>query len=167
MRRFAHARGLRGADVDDCLQTVWMEVAAGLTRFERSAERSGLRAWLYTLVRSKACDLLSRRAKRSADSLDAARLAGREPLAADGSPVDVLESEWERALLETVLNDLRDEISETNWRLLRMRFVEGCAPAEVASALGLSPEEVRYRQSRLLKKLRGRVAALTGNAVAA
>ena len=162
MRRFAVARGLRGADVDDCLQAVWMEIATALTKFEHPAERPGLRAWLYTLVRSKVCDILSRRARRPAESLDVARQAGVEPIDAGPDPRETLEGHWQKALLGTLLHELRQEVTPMNWRLLQMRFVEGCEVADVAAELGLSSGEVRYRQRRLVKKLRVRAMALTG-----
>src|SRR5262249_35485554 len=153
MRRFAIARGLRGADVEDCLQTVWLEIATRLTNFERPPERPGLRSWLFTLVRSKACDILHRKTRRAAESLDAARMAANEPADRGADSQEILEGLWEKALLETLLGELRPEVSETNWRLLQMRFVEGREVADIADTLGLSAPEVRYRQRRLLKKL--------------
>src|SRR5262249_10585267 len=106
LRRFAVARGLRGADVDDCLQEVWIEIARSLADFEHPADRPGLRAWLYSVVRSKANDLFRRATRRKAESLDAARQAGAEPLSPDSDPSASGMQEWERALLETVLGEL-------------------------------------------------------------
>jgi RNA polymerase sigma factor (sigma-70 family) len=165
MRRFAFARGLNGSDVDDCLQAVWMEVAARLGSFERPPSQSGLRSWLYMLVRSKAGDLLRRRQRRPAESLDAAREAGHEPADREGDPSRVMERDWERALLETLLEELREEVSDTNWRLLRMRCLEGREVPAVAAELGLTSEQVWYRQRRLMRKLQARVAVFTGQAM--
>jgi RNA polymerase sigma factor (sigma-70 family) len=162
MRRFAVSRGLSGSDVDDCLQAVWLEVASGFGDFEHPVDHAGLRSWLYMLVRSKAGDLLRKKLRRPAESLDAAREFGAEPLDREADPPQLLEKQWERALLETLLEELRQEVSETNWRLLRMRCLEGREVADVASDLGLSSEQVWYRQRRLMKKLRARVAVFTG-----
>jgi RNA polymerase sigma factor (sigma-70 family) len=162
MRRFSYSRGLSGSDVDDCVQAVWLEVASGFGEFEHPAERSGLRSWLYMLVRSKAADLLRSRARRPAESLDAARALGREPVDREADPTQLMDRQWERALLETLLEELRQEISETNWNLLRMRCLEGRDVPEVAAELGLSSEQVWYRQRRLMKKLQSRVALFTG-----
>lgn len=165
LRRFAAARGLRGTDVDDCLQAVWLEIASSLTNFERPAGRPGLRSWLYTVVRSKSCNLLQLKARRTVDSLDVARLAGHEP-AVDGPDFwNKMERQWKQALLESLLDEIRQEISDTNWQLLQMRFVQGCGVAQIGAKLGLAPERVRYRQRRLLKRLRMRAAALTGEPV--
>jgi len=43
-----------------------------------------------------------------------------------------------------------------------MRCLEGREVAEVAAELGLSSEQVWYRQRRLMKKLQARVAVFTG-----
>jgi RNA polymerase sigma factor (sigma-70 family) len=162
MRRFAYSRGLSGSDVDDCLQAVWMEVASRFSDFKLPETQSGLRSWLYMLVRSKAGDLLRRRQRRPAESLDTAREVGREPADRDAQPPLLLEQQWERALLETLLEELRQEVSERNWRLLQMRCLEGREVADVAVELGLSSEQVWYRQRRLMKKLKARVAVFTG-----
>jgi DNA-directed RNA polymerase specialized sigma24 family protein len=61
-----------------------------------------------------------------------------------------------------LLEELRQEVTETNWRLLRMRCLEGREVADVAAELGLSSEQVWYRQRRLMKKLQARVAVFTG-----
>ena len=63
VRRFVVARGLRGADADDCVQEVWSEVLVRLVDFERPADRPGLRAWLYTIVRSRAVEAQRRKAR--------------------------------------------------------------------------------------------------------
>ena len=73
-----------------------------------------------------------------------------------------MEQQWERELLETLLEELRQEITETNWRLLQMRCLEGRDVPDVAAELGLSSEQVWYRQRRLMKKLQARVAVFTG-----
>jgi RNA polymerase sigma factor (sigma-70 family) len=162
MRGFAVARGVRGSDVDDCLQAVWMEIARNLTDFEHPAGRPGLRSWLYTLVRSKACDLVYRQTRQRIDSTEKSRQSGREPIDEGPQPSERIEGEWQQAVMQTLLAELKPEISPANWRLLQMRFTDGCKVAEVAAELGLSPEEIRYRQFRLLKKLRKRAAALIG-----
>ena len=65
-------------------------------------------------------------------------------------------------MLQTLLAELCSEVSDLNFRLLKMRFVEDRAVPEVAAALNLTPEQVRVRQHRLLKKLRAMQAVYTG-----
>jgi hypothetical protein len=48
---------------------------------------------------------------------------------------------------------------------LRMRCLEGREVPDVAAELGLSSEQVWYRQRRLMRKLQSRVAVFTGQAM--
>ncbi len=162
LRRFAISRGLRGSDVDDCLQEVWMEVARSLVDFERPMDRPGLRAWLYTVVRNKANGLFRRAARRRERTLEEAQAVGAEPLSPKSDPAALFQEQWERTVLETVREDVCGELSENNAKLLQMRLVEERDVAEVAAELQLSPEQVWYRQYRLLKKLKARMAVFTG-----
>jgi RNA polymerase sigma factor (sigma-70 family) len=165
LRRIAHSRGLRGSDVDDCAQNVWLEVVRRLPEFERPEGQSGLRSWLYSVVRSKTNDFLRHRLRHPAESLDIARKAGHEPAGPECDPAEAAVHQWEQSLLEILIEDLSSEIPETNARLLRMRCLEGRDTAEVAAELGLSSEQVWYRLHRLIKKLQVRVAVFTGEAL--
>ncbi len=85
IRRFVVARGIPHSDVDDCVQEVWGEIAVRLFEFDRPADRPGLRAWLYALVRSKATNVFRSKARRPAVSLDQRKLAGHEH--GDAAPI--------------------------------------------------------------------------------
>ena len=63
---------------------------------------------------------------------------------------------------ETFMEEQRAQLSETNWRLLQMRCLEGRSVPEVASELGLTSEQVWYRQHRLMKKLKTAISVFTG-----
>jgi RNA polymerase sigma factor (sigma-70 family) len=162
IRRFAVSRGLRGHDLDDCLQAVWMRIALRLGEFEHPGDRPGLRSWLYTIVRNESYDVLYRQRSHPVESLEQLREQRGEPVSPQAEAGDVLDRDWHKALLKKMLGDMRDEISPRNWRLLELRFSDGASPKVIGRELGLSPAEVRYRQSRLLKKLKRRAAALTG-----
>lgn len=158
MRRFAAAQGVRGAEIDDCLQEVWMEVVVRLDGFDHPRNRPGLRAWLYTIVRSKAADCFRRRARQSASHLErSSEVPSEAP-----SPPDQFEQDWERALLETLIEDLRSQTSARNAQLLKMRLLDGRSVQDVARALDLTPAQVSYRQYRLLRKLKVRAGLYTG-----
>jgi RNA polymerase sigma-70 factor (ECF subfamily) len=166
VRRFVGSRGLHGADADDCVQEVWSDVIVRLTEFQRPEGRPGLRAWLYTIVRSRAIDVLRRNARESPGEMtrgpsDSATAAA-EPVDPEWSTSSAYEREWKTALVRTLAEELKREVSERNARLLQMRLVEGRDVATVAAALGLTPEQVWYRQHRLLKKLRARAAVFVG-----
>ena len=165
--RFAIARGMRDADVEECVQEVWAQVAASLADFEHPETRPGLRAWLYTVVRSRATDLTRRKMRQPGRSYEDAVATGHEPADPNSDPAATVEKQWEQAVLETVLNELRSQVSDTNFKVLHMRLVENRDVAEVAEALDLPRDHVRFRHHRTLKKLKEAVARYTGEQVGA
>lgn len=162
IRRFVVAQGLRGADVEDCIQEVWSTVALKLADFQRPTERRGLRAWLYTVVHSKTADILRRQRRRAAESLDAAIDQGREPSAREPDPATIMDEQWQQAMLRTAVEELRGQVSERNYRVLQMRVFEDRSEADTAAELGLTPEQVRYRKHRMQQKLQAILAVYTG-----
>lgn len=167
IRRFVAAQGVPRCDIDDCVQEVWGEVAARLWEFNRPADRPGLRAWLYSLVRSKATNVFRKRSRLPSESLDERMSGGLEPGDSQADPAVMLEQQWEQTLMDTVIAQLREELSPTNVRLLQMRLIERRRVEEVATELSLEPEQVYARQHRILKKLRARVALYSGGSLGA
>lgn len=162
VRRFVVSRGVRGNDVDDCLQEVWSEVATRLVDFDRPPNRPGLRAWLYSLVRSKTTDMFRKKLRDSAHSIDLAVEAGHEPADKRLSPAEMEERQWKDAIVATLLDDLKPTISAENAQIVQLRLIERRPAAEVAEELDLTADQVRYRQHRMMKKLRARLAVYTG-----
>jgi RNA polymerase sigma factor (sigma-70 family) len=162
IRRFAIVSGIRGDDVSDCLQDVWTQVVGKLVTFEHPADRPGLRAWLYTLVRSRAIDLVRRNAKHAAERLSDTMQKGQEPASNVLDPQTEYERRWELAMLDILLHELRSRVSATDHRIVVMRLTQGASVEEVATELHLTREQVRYRHHRALKKLRLQHATYTG-----
>ncbi len=161
--RFAAARGLRGADMEECVQEVWTRVSSNLADFKHPETRPGLRAWLYTIVRSRATDIMRRKMREPGRSLNDTDADVEPPPAPDSDPAELAQKQWERAMLETVLTELRTQVSEINFKVLHMRLVGNRDVAEVAQALNLPREQVRYRHHRTLKKLKATLALYTGD----
>ena len=162
IRRFAFKQGLQEADLDDCVQEVWNAVATSLFHFERPENRPGLRAWLFTLVRSKATDIFRSKARRPADSLDQKMIAGQEPRDPESDPAILYETQWRQALFDSAVSQLREELSPSNDRILQMRLIDHRSVDEVARELNMTPEQIHARQHRLMNKLRIRVALYAG-----
>ena len=165
IRRFVVAQGVPQSDVDDCVQEVWSEVTKGLFKFDRPADRPGLRAWLYALVRSKATDVFRSKTRRPTSSLDQRMMAGHEPGDSQADPATLYEQQWEQAILESIISQLREELSPTNSRILQMRLIDRRSAEDVASELNLAPQQVHGRQHRMMKKLRSRAALYTGDPI--
>ncbi len=161
IRRFAIARGMRGADVDDCVQDVWFEIGRRLAGFEITSE-AGLRSWLYTLVRSRATDMFRRRARQPAALLGESLQQGFEPPGREGDPSARSEQAWTDAVMQTMVLKLQAEVSELNFEIFRLRSLEGVGVAESAEAVGVTCDQIRYRHHRTMKKLKALAAVYLG-----
>jgi RNA polymerase sigma factor (sigma-70 family) len=157
IRRYVLSRQVPPSDVEDCVQEVWTAVAKNLAEFQHPRDRPGLRAWLYTLVRSKAADVMRRRSKLPATSLDTI-------FAHQGDPTSGNEPgcAWRQLFLETVLAEVLADESEENIRIMNMRLLNDYRSAEIAQRLGLSTRVVRYRLGQMRQRVKVRLAFYAG-----
>jgi RNA polymerase sigma factor (sigma-70 family) len=144
------------ADADDCVQEVWAELVTKLARASYDPRRGRFAAWLFSFARRKAIRFLRRKARHATRSLadPAATLAGR-----DGDPQAHCERQENRDLVHRMLAQLRGRVSETNYRILHLRWMEGRTSAEIAAAVNVSQDQVRYRLGRMKRKLRALLKA--------
>jgi RNA polymerase sigma factor (sigma-70 family) len=141
------------------VQNVWAEIISVLPEFEYDPRRGRFSTWLYTLVRSKATDLMRKLARDSA-ALSQAEVRLRF-LSREEGPAQAWERFRQNENVRRLFDHLSTQISEVNYRILRLRFFEERTPAEIAEAMGLTPDQVRYRNHRLKRKLRGLLHALS------
>ena len=106
-------------------------------------------------------DLMRRHKRRIADSLNQAIESGQEP----SDPRSNAEQEhvWERELVQTAMEELRKQVSERTFQVVYQIEIEQRSTAEVAAALGLTPEQVRTRHWRAMKTLRKIVQTYSGD----
>ncbi len=160
LRRMAAEFHLGAGESEDLTQEVWAQVIVHLSEFDWQGQGSGLRGWMYTLIRNKALNLIRQKVRHPV------RLTGgmERHEAADraAGPAQEWEARWDRELMHVLLADLKAKVSPVNHRLLILRWIEGLPLAEVARTLNLSEKQVTYRQQRLFRKLRARVALYRG-----
>lgn len=167
IRRFVVAQGVRGADVDDCVQEVWNAVALKLGDFQHPGDRPGLRSWLYSVVRSKATDMMRRQLRHPAGRLEACLEKGFEPISHEPDPGEIMQRNWDASMLRTAIDELPKYVSKRTFQAFYLRAVEERSEAETAEILGLTVEQVRYRKHRAQKKLKSLVAVYTGQPLGA
>jgi RNA polymerase sigma factor (sigma-70 family) len=138
-------------DSRDCSQEVWLEIVAQLGHLQLGTDSARLRNWIATLARNVAVDLVRERIRHRRTSLSfesLARLTGRE-----SDPADEYERHRTQTLVREALAELASRVSAMSYRVLYLRSVEERTIAEVASQLDLTPEQVRKRHHRMMKKL--------------
>jgi RNA polymerase sigma factor (sigma-70 family) len=164
IRNRVRQRNLSADDENTVVQEVWCNVTTCLPEFQSRNAQSGLRAWLYQLVKTKTVDVLRDRSS-VAQPLESAFRQGEEPASMDSNPGNLFEHQLDREMVHDVLEQLRAEVSQENFRLITLRWFEERSVAEVAEILGLTPHEVECRQTRMFAKLRSFIAVYTGDGI--
>lgn len=152
IRSFLRGCGLAEEDVNDCSQEVWQDIVARLAHFRRDASRGRLSTWIITLARNKAVDAIRRRNRHVSEPLeDDAAAAPMDP-----RPGPDLEFERRQTLaqVQRILLELSGKVSATSFQAFYQRWIEGRPTAEVAAALELTPDQVRFRVHRMKRKFR-------------
>jgi RNA polymerase sigma factor (sigma-70 family) len=153
IRHFAHACRVPKADLDDCVQEVWTDLVESLRGFNYDPRRGQFRSWLYTVVHSKVTDLVRYRARHPTASLDS-QLGGALG-SLDADPAAAYQRQSKQDTVRRVLGELRRRVSARNYQLMHLRWMEGWTLGEIAAALNLTPDQVRFRHHRLRRKLQG------------
>lgn len=155
IRRLVRSWRLSDADTDDCIQEVWTELIAKLAEVDYNPQRGRFRSWLFTFVRRKVIRFTYRKSRHSNRSLadSEATLAGR-----DDDPSTACQRREDRQLVHRMLAVLRTRVSDTNYRVLHLRWIDGRSNAEIAARVNLTQDQVRYHLQRAKRKLRTLIA---------
>ncbi len=150
--------GLQPTDVDDLTQEVMGTLLRELPRFRHDLRRGAFRRWLRTIAVNRLRSLWRgrRRAAGQAD-LDAALDRLEDP---DSDLSRLWDEEHDRHVARRLLELIEPEFEPTTWRAFRLLVLEGQPTADVARALGVSPNAVRIAKSRVLARFRKEVEGL-------
>ena len=156
--RYARARGATHADAEDAVQEVELYLFKALDGFEYDARKGRFRAYL----RSAVVHALGRRANREA----------RQPAALDPQNFDYVasqteasadarwEREWQLHRLRWAMRSIAGEFEQITLQAFELHVLAGRPVAETAVQLGLNPASVYQARSRVLKRLKERLAEL-------
>jgi RNA polymerase sigma-70 factor, ECF subfamily len=155
--RWCRASGVNPTDAADVVQEVFVSVARGIVGFRREKEQGSFRSWLATITRSRVRDYFRRQAAReaAAGGTDALRRLEEHAESLDST---ISSDDIMSPLVRHVLDAVKAEFEPSTWQAFWLTAVEGKPAAEVAEATGLSVASVYQAKSRVLKRLRQRLA---------
>jgi RNA polymerase sigma factor (sigma-70 family) len=142
---------------EDAAQDVWLVITSALPDFQWRENLHGFAGWLATITHNATVDFIRRRARPAAGHLDPVLAQEKEPADPGPGPALAVELQAQRDAVNAVLEQLRPRIGEDNYRIVRLRYWEGCPLADIARSLGLTPNEVSCRLRRVLQQLRARL----------
>lgn len=148
LSRFAAARGLQRADVDDVVQHCMTAIHAHIKTFEYDRKKGRFKAWLRTMVDNRVRNLARKRRERVAESGDLRRLEAREP-----AVEEVFDQVWMEEHLKHALRLLRTELDETTFIAFEAYAVQGRPAEDVCRELGVRTSQLYKLKWRVTRKL--------------
>ncbi len=148
-------------DASDVMQDVFQSLLPDLASFRRRNAQDSFRGWLWTVCRNKIRDHF-RRQKNRAQAVGGTqahqvlqRMAEVLPNSSDEESQTELSGVRRRAL-----ELLSGNFESRSWQAFWRSAIEGDAPADVATDLGISVWAVYKARARVLQKLREEFADL-------
>ena len=152
--RVAIARGLQAADAENLVQEVMLSVARSVDQWLERTNRGSFRAWLLSISRNKAVDILTRRATRvMARGGDSAGQLLAELPAADNVSQE-LDLEYDRAVFQWAAIQVRDVVADSTWDAFRLTSIDGVCVTDAAEQLQMRPGNVYLARSRVMTRIR-------------
>lgn len=150
---YRYVYGLVGAEAEDVTAETWLHVARDLESF--SGDVAGLRAWVATIARHRAVDLLRSRSRRPVVVEDLSVLP--HPPAQDSPEAEVVGRYSAQQAIDLIAT-LPTEQAEA----VLLRVVVGLDAPAAAAVLGKRPTAVRVAAHRGLKRLAVLVTQVDG-----
>ncbi|TWU05531.1 RNA polymerase sigma factor [Stieleria varia] len=157
--RWCRAAGVSSEDAPDIVQNVFASVARGIARFERQRETGSFRAWLATITRSRVRDHFRKESQRAhaIGGTDAWQRLQHQPDLLDST---INTTGVEGLLIRRVLQSVEQEFEAITWQAFWQTTMEEKPAALVAETLALNIASVYQAKSRVLRRLRQRMAEL-------
>lgn len=157
--RWCRTSGVRNADAPDVVQEVFAAVARGIPNFEREKSEGSFRSWLATITRNKVRDYFRIQTKRQIGEGGTLALAQLQMIPEDLDST-ICAADATTPLIREVLHQVEAEFESTTWQAFWMTSIDGAKASDVASQLGISAASVYQSKSRVLRRLRQRIAEL-------
>lgn len=148
--------GFDSATIADCIQEVFSSVARHLADYRPHGTQGSFRAWLWTITRNKARDIV-RRNYRSPQGVGGSSAWCRlselpdESAIPDDEPSEITSIQ---ELTHRAMEQVRDQFAAATWQSFWRCAVDGLPTALVAQELSLTESAVRQNRSRVLRRLR-------------
>jgi RNA polymerase sigma-70 factor, ECF subfamily len=157
--RWCRSSQVPRADAADVVQDVFSTVARGIADFERHKAEGSFRSWLATITRSRTTDYFRRSAKQqaAAGGTEAMLVLQQHQESLDST---ITSANVENAISKQILRSVQAEFEPCTWDAFWLTTIDDKTPTEAAELTGLSRASVYQAKSRVLRRLRQRLAEL-------
>ncbi|MCA9218542.1 MAG: sigma-70 family RNA polymerase sigma factor [Planctomycetales bacterium] len=151
--------GVRSSESPDIVQNVFTSVARGIGSFERQKDQGSFRSWLATITRNQIRDHFRKKSQieSAVGGTEAWDRLQHEPDELDST---IAPENVTSAINRRVLDSVQAEFEPQTWQAFWLTVVDGKNTAEASEATGISTASIYQAKSRVLRRLRARLAEL-------
>jgi RNA polymerase sigma-70 factor (ECF subfamily) len=131
-------------DWEDCFQEVYLIALMN----ENLKDHPNIKSWLHLTAKNVAKDL---RRQSNRHNRRTALFGAAETIADDDNFVREIET---KVIHRELLIELKETLSESDYRLFEMKYIEKRTSKEIGEILGIKPSSVDMKRCRLQKKLK-------------
>jgi RNA polymerase sigma factor (sigma-70 family) len=137
----ARKAGLNDVEAQEVLQATMASVAEQMPEFRYDPRLGSFKAWLLNLTR---LEIVSRSLKRRSSSGQAGNRKPSEQSDPPGPTIDRMwETEWQRNLADAAVTNVRRRLNPKEYQIYDFCVNKNWSPEKVATAFGVSVDEVR------------------------
>ncbi|MFM8285995.1 MAG: RNA polymerase sigma factor [Planctomycetaceae bacterium] len=161
--RIALRKHLPFEDAEDLAQQVLLLVLKNIGKWKTDPARARFRTWLQTVVRNATVNALTRRPKDQACGGTASlRHLDQSAVKSESHWFDL---EWQRETLRWAAQQVRVEFEATTWTAFWDTAIEELPTQQVAERIGKSVGAVYIARSRVMQRIKQRIADLDEDAI--
>jgi RNA polymerase sigma-70 factor (ECF subfamily) len=156
--RFARQSGLSDAEAQDVVQETVISVARKIPSFTYDPVRGSFKAWLMQLTRRRSVDQFRKRPREAELPGANAQETGTAPAERlpdpAGIPLEkVWEGEWQKHLLDTALQRVKNRAAPAQYQLFELHVLKEWPVDRVTTTLQVTANQVYLAKGRIGKLL--------------
>ncbi len=157
--RMARSRGHQDADAREIVQEVMVAITKHIESFEARRGTGSFRAWLSTMVRTKAINHFARTSKHF--GIGGTEFSKRLEQHVDPNcdAENQFDQEYRKQLFMWAADRVRETVNESTWNAFWQSCVQEHPVEQVASRLKLSVGSVYVARTRIIAKMRRMIDA--------
>ncbi|MFN9718564.1 MAG: sigma-70 family RNA polymerase sigma factor [Planctomycetota bacterium] len=156
LNRLVRREGVPERHVPDVTQLILLAIAKSVDGWSDDGNAASFRRWLTTVSRNVVVRFMSRERKQ------ASGVGGSDLIAVlknvEAAPDENSIRQYEHELIVWAAEQVRHEFLETSWRAFWLTVINGQPVEHVAKELGISPGSIYMSRSRIMAKIKTRIA---------
>ena len=154
LRLWLQRYGVHGSDADDVLQEVLLAVSKDIPRFEHAGHPGAFRGWMKSILVNRLRNFW--RARRRQPQPVGTPFEDRLLQLEDGATAvsRLWDHEHDQYILKQLLTQAEPNFEPSTWQAFCRVALDGAAPDDVATELGISRNAVIVAKCRVLSRLR-------------